>query len=213
MNAVVSREPWLEARKALLAREKDFTHARDALNAERRKLPLVKVDKHYGFETAAGMLGLSDLFEGRRQLIIYHFMFHRDRGVGCPGCSHMAGLLELRTSLPCPAVPCHRLKSPRQPLPSSAKDRSSRSRISLQTNRESAGIAAHTGAHLQLTEAGSLEGCACVDRNAERPRGFSTIFLDKYFRQHRAMQIAHRMGDGSLHAWTLSAHNRLHVGT
>src|ERR1700733_3109044 len=89
-HKVVSRGTWLEARKALLAREKEFTHARDALNAERRKLPLVKVDKDYCFETPAGKVSLLGLFEGRRQLIVYHFMFHRDRGVGCPGCSHMA---------------------------------------------------------------------------------------------------------------------------
>jgi predicted dithiol-disulfide oxidoreductase (DUF899 family) len=55
-----------------------------------RNQALVEVSKHYSFEAPAGKLSLADLFDGRRQLIIYHFMYHRDRGVGCPGCSHMA---------------------------------------------------------------------------------------------------------------------------
>lgn len=87
---VVSRAEWLAARKALLQREKEATHARDALNAERRRLPLVAIDKDYVFEGPAGEVGLADLFEGRRQLIVYHFMFLREQGQGCPGCSHFA---------------------------------------------------------------------------------------------------------------------------
>jgi predicted dithiol-disulfide oxidoreductase (DUF899 family) len=84
-----TRAEWLEARKALLVKEKELTHARDALNAARRDLPMVEIDKAYTFEGPAGPLSLADLFQGRRQLIIYHFMFHRDRGEGCSGCSHV----------------------------------------------------------------------------------------------------------------------------
>ncbi len=87
---IASREDWLVARKALLAKEKDLTRARDALNAERRRLPMVAIEKDYVFEGPNGALRLLDLFEGRRQLLVYHFMFHRDQGEGCSGCSHVA---------------------------------------------------------------------------------------------------------------------------
>ena len=87
---VVSRDEWLAARKALLAEEKAFTRARDALNAQRRELPAVALDKEYRFETARGPATLAELFEGRSQLIIYHFMFLREQDQGCPGCSYMA---------------------------------------------------------------------------------------------------------------------------
>jgi predicted dithiol-disulfide oxidoreductase (DUF899 family) len=87
---VASRNEWLVARKELLAKEREATHARDALNAERRALPMVELDKEYVFEGPAGKASLLGLFDGRRQLIVYHFMFHRDRGEGCPGCSHVA---------------------------------------------------------------------------------------------------------------------------
>lgn len=96
---VVSREQWLDARRALLAKEKQLTRARDALNAERRRLPVVAIDKPYSFETPQGHKSLLDLFEGRSQLIIYHFMFDPDDpppgrthpySEGCPGCSHVA---------------------------------------------------------------------------------------------------------------------------
>jgi predicted dithiol-disulfide oxidoreductase (DUF899 family) len=86
---IVSRDEWLIARKELWAKERAATHAKDALNAERRALPMVEIEKEYPFEGPAGQLRLLDLFEERRQLIIYHFMFHRDRGEGCPGCSFM----------------------------------------------------------------------------------------------------------------------------
>jgi predicted dithiol-disulfide oxidoreductase (DUF899 family) len=71
----VSRAEWLAARDALLIKEKEATRARDALNAERRRLPMVKIEKDYVFEGPNGKASLLDLFEGRRQLIIYHFMF------------------------------------------------------------------------------------------------------------------------------------------
>lgn len=103
---VVSREEWLVARKALLIKEKEATRARDRLNAERRRLPMVRIDKEYFFEGPHGRVSLLDLFEGRRQLIIYHFMFGPDWEEGCPVCSflvdnigHLAHLHARDTSL------------------------------------------------------------------------------------------------------------------
>ena len=87
---VVSRDDWLVARRALLAREKELTQVRDALSADRRRLPMVRVDKDYRFEGPAGEVGLIDLFDGRRQLITQHFMFHPDWEDGCPSCSAAA---------------------------------------------------------------------------------------------------------------------------
>jgi predicted dithiol-disulfide oxidoreductase (DUF899 family) len=84
----VSREEWLDARRALLVKEKDATRARDALSKERRALPVVKIDKSYEFESLdGGKLKLLDLFEGRRQLIVYHFMFSPEEDEGCSACS------------------------------------------------------------------------------------------------------------------------------
>jgi predicted dithiol-disulfide oxidoreductase (DUF899 family) len=80
---------WLVARSALLAKEKEATHARDRLNTERRRLPMVKIDKEYRFEGPAGTVRLLDLFDGRRQLIIYHFMFDPSWEDGCPSCSYL----------------------------------------------------------------------------------------------------------------------------
>ncbi len=87
---VVSREEWLEARTALLAKEKALTRKRDAVSAERRGLPWVKVEKEYTFDTPAGPKRLADLFQGRSQLIIYHFMWRREFGEGCVGCSFLS---------------------------------------------------------------------------------------------------------------------------
>ena len=87
---VVSREEWLAARKEFLRKEKEFTRVRDELSAERRKLPWVKVDKNYVFDGPDGKEALSDLFEGRRQLIVYHFMFDPDWSEGCKSCSLLA---------------------------------------------------------------------------------------------------------------------------
>ena len=87
---VVSRTAWRAERVRLLAREKELTRARDVLNEERRALPVVLVEKDYLFETPSGLARLIELFEGRRQLVLYHFMFFRESGEGCPGCSHMA---------------------------------------------------------------------------------------------------------------------------
>ncbi|OBZ95299.1 thioredoxin [Pararhizobium polonicum] len=89
-NPVVSREEWLEARRALLATEKEETRLRDKIRAERLKLPWVKVDKTYTFDTPAGKKTLADLFDGRSQLMIYHFMFGPDWEAGCPGCSFLS---------------------------------------------------------------------------------------------------------------------------
>jgi predicted dithiol-disulfide oxidoreductase (DUF899 family) len=87
---VVSRAEWLAARRQLLANEKEFTRQRDALNAERRRLPMVEMDKEYMFERGDGQASLLDLFEGRGQLLIYHFMFDPGWDEGCGSCSFLA---------------------------------------------------------------------------------------------------------------------------
>ncbi len=84
---VVSQDEWQAARDELLAKEKEATRALDALAAERRRLPRVLIDKPYVFEGPNGEASLLDLFEGRRQLLIYHFMFGPNQDVGCDGCS------------------------------------------------------------------------------------------------------------------------------
>ena len=86
-HKVVSREEWLAGRTALLAEEKAHTRARDALNAKRRELPWVRVEKIYVFDTPQGRKTLAELFDGRSQLIIKHFMFGPDWKEGCVGCS------------------------------------------------------------------------------------------------------------------------------
>jgi predicted dithiol-disulfide oxidoreductase (DUF899 family) len=85
---VVSNDEWLDARRKLLAKEKELTHQRDALSAERRRLPWVKVEKEYVFDTPQGKRKLSDLFDGRSQLIIQHFMLGPGWKEGCVGCSY-----------------------------------------------------------------------------------------------------------------------------
>jgi predicted dithiol-disulfide oxidoreductase (DUF899 family) len=87
---IVSEAEWLVARKDLLAREKEFTRQRDALSAARRQLPRVKVDKEYVFHGSNGKDTLSDLFDGRSQLIVYHFMLGPDWEEGCKSCSYLA---------------------------------------------------------------------------------------------------------------------------
>jgi len=89
-HAVVSQNEWLAARKALLAKEKEFTRARDQLSEARRALPWVKVEKNYAFEGPNGRETLSDLFGGKSQLIIYHFMLGPGWVQGCPSCSFLA---------------------------------------------------------------------------------------------------------------------------
>lgn len=98
---VVSREEWRDERKKLLAKEKELTRQRDKLNAERRRLPMVKIEKDYVFEGPDDMLSLLDLFEGRRQLIIYHFMFAPGWDEGCPSCSAWADHIARGTSPIC----------------------------------------------------------------------------------------------------------------
>ena len=87
---IATHEEWLEARKQLLAREKEMTHRYDALNADRRRMPMVRIDKPYRFAGPGGEASLLDLFEGRRQLIIQHFMFDPSWDDGCPSCSAAA---------------------------------------------------------------------------------------------------------------------------
>src|SRR5688572_23694889 len=90
---IASREEWRAARVDLMEKEKAFTKQRDALSAERRQLPMVEVTKDYELEGPTGKHSLLDLFEGRPQLIVYHFMFHPDWDDGCPSCT--AGTDEL----------------------------------------------------------------------------------------------------------------------
>ena len=84
---IVSQQEWEGALEKLREREKAATRARDALAAERRRLPRVRIAKHYEFQGPNGKVSLPDLFEGRRQLLLYHFMFGPNRDAGCPGCS------------------------------------------------------------------------------------------------------------------------------
>jgi predicted dithiol-disulfide oxidoreductase (DUF899 family) len=86
---ITTRDAWLDARRELLAREKELTRARDAVSAGRRRLPMVEVAKDYRFAGPAGEVALGDLFEGRRQLIVYHFMFDPAWEQGCPSCSFL----------------------------------------------------------------------------------------------------------------------------
>lgn len=83
----VSREEWLVARKKLLTREKQLTRERDAVAAERRQLPWVKVEKNYVFDSPSGKKTLADLFDGKSQLIVYHLMFGPEWKEACPSCS------------------------------------------------------------------------------------------------------------------------------
>jgi predicted dithiol-disulfide oxidoreductase (DUF899 family) len=89
-HPVVDRAQWLEARQALLAEEKAFTRSRDALAAARQALPWVKVEKDYRFDTESGPKPLGELFAGRNQLVVYHFMFGEGWEAGCPSCSLIA---------------------------------------------------------------------------------------------------------------------------
>jgi len=89
-NQIVSREEWLKARLELLAAEKEFTRQRDALTRRRMAMPWERVEKSYRFEGAKGALSLADLFDGRSQLIIYHFMFGPNWEEGCKSCSFWA---------------------------------------------------------------------------------------------------------------------------
>ena len=89
-HRIVSQEEWLEARKAHLAREKEFTRLRDQLSRERRALPWVKVEKDYVFQGPNGPESLGDLFDGRSQLLVQHFMYGPDWEEGCPSCSFWA---------------------------------------------------------------------------------------------------------------------------
>lgn len=84
---IVNRQEWLAKRKDLLEKEKELTRTRDALNAERRRLPMVRIEKDYQFEGPDGSLSLLDLFEGRRQLLVHHFMWFDEPDTFCHGCS------------------------------------------------------------------------------------------------------------------------------
>ena len=89
-HKVVSRDEWLDARLKLLAEEKDLTRRADELARRRQEMPWVRIDKAYRFETDDGSASLADLFQGRSQLLVYHFMFGPDYTAGCPSCSAIA---------------------------------------------------------------------------------------------------------------------------
>ena len=88
-HSIVSQEKWLQLRKELLSKEKELTRLRDRLNAERRELPWVRVEKNFLFDAPGGKVSLKELF-GRSQLVIYHFMFGPDWNEGCPSCSFVS---------------------------------------------------------------------------------------------------------------------------
>src|SRR5262249_32788639 len=87
---VVSREEWIRAGRAFLAKGKEFTRRRDELSRQRRELPWVKVEENYVFDGPKGKATLAELFDGRSQLIVYHFMFGPEWEEGCPSCSFLA---------------------------------------------------------------------------------------------------------------------------
>lgn len=89
-QSIVNQEEWLQARKEFMLKEKEFTKAREALSKARRALPKVKIDKDYRFQGTDGELTLADLFKGRSQLVIYHFMLGPGWEEGCPSCSFWA---------------------------------------------------------------------------------------------------------------------------
>jgi predicted dithiol-disulfide oxidoreductase (DUF899 family) len=89
-HKVVSHREWIDARREVLKKEKEFTRLRDQLSQWRRDLPWERVEKSYVFEGPSGKESLSDLFDGRSQLVVYHFMFDPDWDAGCPHCSHWA---------------------------------------------------------------------------------------------------------------------------
>jgi predicted dithiol-disulfide oxidoreductase (DUF899 family) len=93
---IVSRDEWLAARAELLIKEKETTRARDKLNAERRRLPMVKIEKGYFFDGPSGNTNLLALFDGRRQLIVYHFMFDPSWDNGCPSCTNLVDNIPFR---------------------------------------------------------------------------------------------------------------------
>src|SRR5438552_10497811 len=89
-HKIATREDWMAARLELLAAEKELTRRSDELARQRQQLPWVRVDKTYRFETDEGRASLEDLFQGRSQLLVYHFMFGPDYTAGCPSCSMIA---------------------------------------------------------------------------------------------------------------------------
>jgi predicted dithiol-disulfide oxidoreductase (DUF899 family) len=93
-HAVAGREEWQRARDELLAREKELTRRNEELARERRELPWVRVDKEYSFDTDEGTKTLAELFDGRSQLVVYHFMFGPEYAAGCPVCSSIADTLQ-----------------------------------------------------------------------------------------------------------------------
>jgi predicted dithiol-disulfide oxidoreductase (DUF899 family) len=97
---IASRDEWLAARKELLGHEKELTKQGDRVSAERRRLPMVRIEKEYMFDGPEGKRSLKELFDGRRQLIVYHFMFDPEWDKGCPGCTGYVNALGDLSTLP-----------------------------------------------------------------------------------------------------------------
>lgn len=97
---IVSRDEWLATRKEHLGHEKELTKQHDRVNAERRRLPMVRIEKEYAFDGPTGKVSLQDLFDGRRQLIVYHFMFDPAWDKGCPSCTGYVNALGDLSMLP-----------------------------------------------------------------------------------------------------------------
>ena len=116
-HKIVSQDEWISARKQFLAEEKEFTRLRDQLDQQRRDLPWVRVEKEYVFEGPRGKQTLADLFDGRSQLIVWHFMFDPSWQDGCPHCSR-SGLMvttassRISISATSPWSPCRGRRSP-----------------------------------------------------------------------------------------------------
>ena len=105
-HTIGTRDEWLAARRELLQAEKDHTRRGDALARQRQALPWVRIDKAYQFETESGTASLADLFQGRSQLLVYHFMYGPDYKAGCPSCSAIADGFNVTSWL---ASSCHSL--------------------------------------------------------------------------------------------------------
>ncbi len=127
-HKVASREEWLAARLSLLEAEKEHTRHGDELARRRQELPWVRIDKEYRFETDEGPALLADLFRGRSQLIVYHFMFSPDYAAGCPSCSAIADGFNgsVVRSLGRPRLPATSTTTSGSPIPKGSSSRAPR---------------------------------------------------------------------------------------
>ena len=164
-HKIVSHDEWLAARKAHLADEKAFTRARDALSRKRRELPWEKVDKNYVFDAPDGKETLADLFGGKSQLIVYHFMLGPDWEQGCPSCSFLADHFDGAVSIS---------RSATSPSSSSRARRCRRSRHS-----RSAWAGASNGCRRSPTTSTTTTTCRSRRRRRRQARPTTTTRLDR----------------------------------